>query len=96
MMSLKTVYFSVKLPSGGFQSLQKYAGKSLILYIQPAKADLLLNSRGFRNFYDEYKGSRLADFSLSIDQFCNQEFEDNGETMEFCGKFLVKILLKKG
>lgn len=82
---MKTVYdFSVKLPGGGLQSLQKYAGKPLLIVNTASKCGFTPQFKELQELYDEYKDQGLVILGFPCDQFRNQEFEDIGETMEFC------------
>ncbi len=82
---MKTIYeFSVKKMNGEFQLVEEYKGKPLIIVNTASKCGFTSQFKELQELYEEYKDRGLVVLGFPSDNFRNQEFDDIGETLEFC------------
>ncbi len=82
---MTTVYdFSVKTPSGDMKSLRDYEGQVILVVNTASKCGFTPQFTELQQLYDKYKERGLVILGFPCDQFNKQEFDDIGETMEFC------------
>lgn len=82
---MTTVYdFVVKEINGSEISLQEYSGKPLIIVNTASKCGLKDQFEELQKLYADYGEEGLVILGFPSDQFNNQEFSNNEETMEFC------------
>ena len=82
---MTTVYdFVVKEINGSEISLQEYSGKPLIIVNTASKCGLKDQFEELQKLYADYGEESLVILGFPSDQFNNQEFSNNEETMEFC------------
>lgn len=82
---MTTVYdFVVKEINGSEISLQEYSGNPLIIVNTASKCGLKDQFEELQKLYADYGEEGLVILGFPSDQFNNQEFSNNEETMEFC------------
>lgn len=82
---MKSIYdFSVKKVSGESQSMADYKGKSLLIVNTASKCGFAGQFEELEELYTKYKDQGLEVIGFPSDNFGNQEFEDQNETMSFC------------
>ena len=82
---MKSIYdFSVKKVSGESQSMADYKGKSLLIANTASKCGFAGQFEELEELYTKYKDQGLEVIGFPSDNFGNQEFEDQNETMSFC------------
>lgn len=82
---MKTVYdFNVKKKNGEEQALRDYQGKLLLIVNTASKCGLAPQFAGLQDLYEKYREQGLEILGFPCDQFNNQEFDNMGETIEFC------------
>jgi glutathione peroxidase len=84
-MLMATVYdFTVTKANGEKQSLQDYAGKVLLIVNTASKCGFTPQFAGLQRLYEKYKDQGLEILGFPCDQFMKQEFDDIGQTTQFC------------
>lgn len=82
---MKTVYdFTVKKPNGEEKSLKDFEGKPLLIVNTASKCGLTKQFSGLQELYDRYKDEGLEILGFPCSQFNDQEFDNIGETTQFC------------
>ncbi len=75
--------FEVKKTNGDTLSLNEYKGQPLIIVNTASKCGFASQFGDLQALYEEYSDKGLVILGFPSDQF-NQEFDDAGETTEFC------------
>lgn len=82
---MTTVYdFTVKMPNGSMKDLKEYEGRPLIIVNTASKCGFTPQFKGLQELYERYRESGLVILGFPCSQFNNQEFEEIGETTQFC------------
>ena len=74
----------VKDATGQTVSLQDYAGEVLLIVNTASKCGLVGQFGDLQRLYDKYADQGVKVLGFPCDQFNNQEFSDEQETMQFC------------
>ncbi|MCT4792647.1 MULTISPECIES: glutathione peroxidase [Exiguobacterium] len=70
--------------TGQTVSLQDYAGEVLLIVNTASKCGLVGQLGDLQRLYDKYADQGVKVLGFPCDQFNNQEFADQQETMQFC------------
>ncbi|WP_077620074.1 glutathione peroxidase [Bacillus sinesaloumensis] len=82
---MKTVYdFTIKKTNGERRSLKDFEGKTLLIVNTASKCGLSGQFKELQELYEKYNEQGLEILGFPCSQFNNQEFDDIGETTEFC------------
>jgi glutathione peroxidase len=82
---MTTVYdFTVKKPNGETKAIRDFEGKPMLIVNTASKCGLTGQFKGLQDLYDKYQNEGFEILGFPCSQFNNQEFDDIGETTEFC------------
>ena len=84
-MENKTFYdFELELITGEIISLDKYAGKAVLLVNVASKCGFTKQYTDLQNLWEKYRGKDLIVLGVPSNQFGNQEPGSNNEIKNFC------------
>jgi glutathione peroxidase len=82
---MTTVYdFTVKKTNGETKAIRDFEGKPMLIVNTASKCGLTGQFKGLQELYDKYQNEGFEILGFPCSQFNNQEFDDIGETTEFC------------
>jgi glutathione peroxidase len=82
---MTTIYdFTVKKTNGEAKAIRDFEGKPMLIVNTASKCGLTGQFKGLQELYDKYQNKGLEILGFPCSQFNNQEFDDIGETTEFC------------
>ncbi|WP_290779517.1 glutathione peroxidase [Exiguobacterium sp. UBA5002] len=82
---MKTLYeIDVQNAKGETVSLKDYAGRVLVIVNTASKCGLVKQLGELQALYDKYEEQGVTVLGFPCDQFNQQEFDSQEETMEFC------------
>lgn len=76
--------FTVNKSNGEETSLEEYQGKVLLIVNTASKCGFTPQFEELQGMYEEFQEEGLVVLGFPSDQFMNQEFEEQGEIIEFC------------
>ncbi|WP_175989812.1 glutathione peroxidase [Bacillus sp. Marseille-Q1617] len=76
--------FTVTKSNGEETSLEEYQGKVLLIVNTASKCGFTPQFEELQGMYEEFQEEGLVVLGFPSDQFMNQEFEEQGEIIEFC------------
>jgi glutathione peroxidase len=82
---MQTVYDAIVLNAAGESvSLSDYAGRDLVIFNTASKCGLVKQLGELRALYDKYDEQGVTVLGFPCDQFNQQKFASQEETMQFC------------
>ncbi len=85
-MKMNTSLYEIEVQdaTGQTVSLNDYAGKVLVIVNTASKCGLVKQLGDLQQLHDKYADQGVKVLGFPCDQFNNQEFADQQETMQFC------------